>query len=160
MLKTVLQYTILLLLVCVPFTGCAQPNPDGREDVSGTITLNGQPLVNGSINFSDKDPAQAGGAGGLISNGKFHLTGEYAIKPGDYKVRLYGAIDYDRSTGEPATNETPIGRLIPIELIPPDFNRNSTIEFTVEKGKKNVFDYDVVADPPVVKPATRKSNLE
>lgn len=147
-----LSVIFLCLVVVFPLAGCRkQQNPDGRQDVTGKITLNGKPLKNGTINFSDKSPENAGGAGGLISQGSFTLTGEYGIKPGTYSVKIYAARDYDRATGEVATDQTPMGNLVPIDIIPAEFNKKSQMTFTVEEGKKNVFNLDIVAEEPKVK---------
>jgi len=151
---------ICCLIACGMMTGCGKkPNPDGRQDVSGRITLNGAPLINGTINFSDKSPENAGGAGGLISNGKYTLTGEYGIKPGTYTVRIYGARDYDRVTGEVATDQTPMGNLVAVNLVPDEYNKKSELTFTVEEGKKNVFNLEMTADEPVIQKDGRSTGL-
>jgi len=145
----------ILFVLCIfltGFMGCGKaPNPDGREDVWGQITLNGEPVRTGMIAFrSQEKEGRDGEAGGSITKGKFFLTGRDGVKPGEYKVVLFATDEYDIQTGELPTFETTADRLRSVDLIPAEFNSKSTLTFTVEKGKKNIFDYDVVAEPPKV----------
>lgn len=143
------KYAIVLglpLLCLLVLAGCKAPNPEGREDVTGKITLNGKPLENGYIIFQPdaaQSAMQGDGGGGPVNAGEYHLTGQFGIKPGEYTVVLRQAIDYDAKTGEPATLETSLGDTVPCQMLPAEFNRASKIRFTVVKGKKNVFDYEI-----------------
>jgi hypothetical protein len=58
---------------------------------------------------------------------------------------------YDKKTDKPVTAATLIGDTYMVKVIPDDYNANSKIEFEVVKGKKNVFNYDIVL-PPDFKP--------
>jgi len=134
------------MMIAVLGTGCnKQQNPDGREDVSGKITLNGQILkANANIRFVALSDDRAAGGGGQVNAGKYHLTGQDAIKPGKYKVRIEAYELYDRKTLAPATGETGDFDFYQVVLVPPEFNVESTLEFEVVAGKKNVFNYDIV----------------
>lgn len=127
--------------------GCKGPeNPDGRENVSGKITLNGQPLMGlAGIRFDPVDGGDGGGKG-QIKQGVYSITGYDAVKPGKYTVRIFASVDYDRKTGKLADNQILEGDAIAVDLVPAEFNSNSKIEFEVVKGKNNVFNYDVVTD--------------
>lgn len=130
------------------FGGCSGPkNPDGRENVSGTISLNGEPLTGMSgILFSPQVAGSDGGGQGLISNGKYALTGSDGVKPGKYIVRITSSMDFDKSTGKPADENSLFGSEVPVDVVPPEFNKESTIEFEVVAGKNNVFSYDIQTD--------------
>ncbi|MDR0870497.1 MAG: hypothetical protein LBN39_06855 [Planctomycetaceae bacterium] len=144
-----------ILFVCagfLAFSGCGQKNPDGRESITGTITLNGKPLTcSGSarIAFLPADGAgdrQSGGTGS-INDGKFSLTLQDAVKPGKYIVRIEATDMYNGHTGKSAAEE-PIPEMmgVPVGILPPEFNVDSKIEFEVVKGKTNVFNYDIKTD--------------
>ncbi|MEZ6074232.1 MAG: hypothetical protein R3C56_00745 [Pirellulaceae bacterium] len=94
-------------LVPILFGSCSGPkNPDGRENVSGTITLNGEPLTAmAGIVFSPLEEGSRDGGQGQITAGKYALTGADGVKPGKYIVPLTPAsIDFDKKTGKPADN--------------------------------------------------------
>jgi hypothetical protein len=61
---------------------------------------------------------------------------------------------YDKITNARRTPETPGANEVVMKVIPDEFNINSNIEFEVVKGKKNVFNYDIVTDfqPTAKKP--------
>lgn len=146
-----IQYIFLVFnILLIGILGCGKaPNPDGREDISGTITLNGEPIRTGIITFiSATGSGQDGEAGGSIIDGEFFLTGQDGVKPGDYKVRIIARDEYDSQTNALATEATTPERLFPVDLIPAKYNRNTELTFSVQKGGENVYDYDIVADPP------------
>lgn len=143
-----LKYFSLLLAFVVLLGGCAKEgNPDGRQDVSGTIKLNGEPLKStGFIFFEPLDGTGSDGGRIPITNGRFLLTGQDGIKPGKYRVRISAVATFDKSTDTYRTPDTPDWREYQVRLIPEEFNEKSSLEFEVVEGKKNVFDYDVVTD--------------
>lgn len=139
------------LLMCL--SGCKKKpvNPDGRMDVSGKITFNGGPFEGAemcAIAFIPKDDRTLGSSSTTFNSktGKYLLTLQDGLKPGKYRVAITAQAVYDRKTNKPVTAETLEGQDYRVTLVPPEFNKNSTLEFEVVKDKKNVFDYDVVTD--------------
>lgn len=130
--------------------GCKPQNPDGREDVSGKITLNGKPLGEKTGVFAIKfDPTgddKSAGAHGQIQSGAYKLTGQDGVKPGKYIVRITGTATFDRSTNDYADANTTMENEYQVVLVPAEFNSESTLEFEVVAKKKNVFNYDIVTD--------------
>jgi hypothetical protein len=132
------------------FSGCkGKPaNPDGRMDVSGKITLNGGQFEGAemcAIAFIPIDDPSLISSSTTFNNktGKYLLTLQDGLKPGKYKVAITAQAVYDKRTKKPITTETPEGADYRVALVPPEFNKESTIEFEVVKDKNNVFDYDV-----------------
>jgi len=109
------------------------------------------------IFFSPVVEGSDGGGQGQINSGKYFLTGADGVKPGKYIVRITASIDFDLKTGKPADNTIEFGSEIPVDLVPPEFNKGSTIEFEVVKGKNNIFDYDIKTDYVPKMPANAKS---
>ncbi len=68
------HHGILWLLGVSLAAGCGSAGP--RRDISGTVTLQGQPVTIGRIQFFN-DHGPAGGA--LIQNGTFRLTGDQGL---------------------------------------------------------------------------------
>ena len=153
---------IVFAILSLPlFSGCSgRANPDGRETISGMITLNGKPLAGtAGIAFDPVNEGSDGGGKGQIMKGKYTLTGHDAVKPGKYTVRITAVIDFDKKTGKPADNTVVFGNEVAVDVVPPEFNAESTIEFEVVAGKKNVFNYDIETDyePAMPKKIPEKS---
>jgi hypothetical protein len=128
-----------LAAVCLwAAAGCAKQPTNGRQPVSGKVTLKGAPLENGSIQFL---PPDAGGAlsGGVISKGEYSISAKQGLPVGKYKVFISAA-----ASGASASEEMP-GDAGPEaeELIPPEFNVNSDKTVDVAADKENVFNFDI-----------------
>jgi len=76
----------------VVLSGCTRTydkGPGGTVQVSGTITIAGQPVPKGSINFKPTDGVNflnGSGGGGLITNGSYTAPG---VPPGKYFAVIY-----------------------------------------------------------------------
>jgi len=155
MKKNLLICFVLTACLFGLFSGCkGRPaNPDGRLDVSGKITLNGGAFVGADMCIIAFIPIDAGDPPSGVSStmfdpktGKYLLTLQDGLKPGKYKVAISARGVYDKKTKAPVTPETAEGNEYFVTLVPPEFNKESKIEFEVVKGKKNVFDFDVKAE--------------
>ena len=127
--------TALFMLVGFSIAGCG--TSDGRLPVSGTITLKGQPVTEGTINFQSEDGATM--SGGLIKDGKYEVPAVKGLPPGKYIVRI-SAAKPGSAVDEPVPGESgPPAE----ELVPPEFNSNSTLTFEAKEGTENQFNFDV-----------------
>ncbi|MGI6402218.1 MAG: hypothetical protein ACOX0A_08960 [Thermoguttaceae bacterium] len=144
-LKALLVVAAVSALVVT--TGCKPKNPDGRENVSGKITLNGEPFGAKSgifaIRFDPIGEDKTAGGHAQVRQGAYLLTGQDGVKPGKYIVRLTGSATFDRTTNDYADAQTTMENEYQVTLVPPEFNTESDIEFEVVAGKKNVFNYDI-----------------
>ena len=59
---------------------------DGKSTVSGTVTLDGQPVPSGSITFVKQEGGSIVREGAIVNGGKFAA----AVPPGTYKLELNG----------------------------------------------------------------------
>jgi hypothetical protein len=152
--KSLLKFELFaafLTLFGVGFSGCGKANPDGRENVSGKITLNGNIIdksYTAAVSFTPLDSRQPfrDGGNGQILGSKYLLTGTDGVKPGKYRVKLFVQRYYDVKTGEPATENTGEFDMVYVSMIPSDFNDSSRLEFEVVKGEKNIFNFDIKTD--------------
>jgi len=137
-----LFYPVLFLVIVT--VGCGHTNPDGRVDVSGKLTLNGEPITDGvwSIILKSADNHDDGG-GGPVYGGVFLLTGRNAPKPGKYRVCLTGMRYIDGKTKGPVTAQTNQADIIMLKMLPNEFFTDSKIEFEVIAKKKNIFNYNI-----------------
>jgi hypothetical protein len=80
----------LLCVLLILFAGCSKTDPS-LVPVSGTVTLNDQPLANATVTFIPKDGTPGfGGLGKTDAAGKYKLRGSRddatGIPPGEYRV--------------------------------------------------------------------------
>ena len=106
--------------------GCAGPDTEGI--VSGTVTLDGQPLKEGTIRFVPVD-GKSPTADARIADGQFRAT----VPVGEKIVE----ISAPKVVGKHRMYESPDSPVVDkvIELLPPRFNVRSELRITVTKGK-------------------------
>src|SRR5216117_2334724 len=76
-----------LALAALAFlTGCG-PSSGGRQEVSGTIKLKGQPLDQGVIDFTPVE-SQATKGGAVITNGSYKIPRALGLLTGKYHVTI------------------------------------------------------------------------
>ncbi len=135
MIKTMKTFCALAaLLGVVSFAGC-QPD-DGLCPVEGAVTLDGQPLAEGSIGMGPMVGQPGTAVGGKILNGEFKIRaseGEMLVN-----IRSQKKVPIENPTpDEVAHNVTERT----VELVPEKYNDRSELKFTVVKGKnKATFD--------------------
>jgi len=126
----------LLLLLCSSLLplGCGPGN--GRLRVSGTVTVDGQPLQAGSIRFRPAPGNSAGSAGGRIADGRYQIAAAQGLLPGEYLV----TIEATKKTGKQI--DDPQMGLID-ELAPVEFNETGQLTATISAGSGNVHNFDL-----------------
>jgi len=120
----------LVVLVITLLVGCGQSGPKSY-DVSGTVTVDGQPLETGKIFLIDPEGHLDSDVGDIV-NGEFDFT----AREGSKRVELRAA----RETGEisdfggPVTEEALLDR----------YNSHSTLTAEVTtNGKQNVYTFEL-----------------
>lgn len=137
-----IQPKLMLLAVTTAFAlvtavGCGGPT-DGRITVSGTVTIDGAPLQEGTVTFYKGESASGVG---IIEGGKFTVSQSgdtQGMEPGEYQVAIQSwevepfAVDEDGNIGGPGTSR-----------IPEKYNSTSTSELfanvTVENSEQAFF---------------------
>jgi hypothetical protein len=116
--------------------GCSQSGDDlPREPVSGTVTLDGQPLPNGTISFIPV--TGSGGGGGTITDGKFSIAREGGPVPGSYTVAIYASATQGEQTKPKMAGGTRKESQLAKELIPAKYNANTELKAEIKKGGNN-----------------------
>ena len=128
------------LLALLLAAGCGQKNPLGRLAVSGTVSLQGKPLDQGSIELSPMEGSPKVSTGAAIEDGRFSIPTPRGLPPGTYRVRIFSGDTGARSPhpefpGEHIT--------VPRERIPPQWNSNSDKQITVTRDGPNEFPFDI-----------------
>ena len=128
--------TILLagLAALIMVAGCTRG--DGRQRVTGRVTLDGQPLGDGAINFRPAPGLTANSSGGPIKAGQFELPADRGLVPGKYLVTITAM----RETGRTVQDEQmgPVAETAPVQ-----FKEAGTLEATVEAGQRADFQFDL-----------------
>ncbi|MDO5748777.1 MAG: hypothetical protein Q4Q42_03945 [Planctomycetia bacterium] len=139
MMKTTKMLCAVAALFCVAcFAGC-QPN-DGLCPVEGTVTLDGQPLEEGSIGMGPMVGQPGTAVGGKILNGAFKLRaseGEMLVT-----IRSQKKVPIENPTPDEAAHGVAERT---VELVPAKYNDRSELKFTVVKGK-NQATFDLVSE--------------
>jgi hypothetical protein len=114
-----------------------------RREVSGKVTLNGQPLAVGKIQFVPVDPGTDKSprlpASGAIKDGTFTIPQEEGPVPGKYHVSI---------SSQPALEVTPdkepgsLSKPAP-EKVPDKYNRKTGLEADIKDGE-NALTFDLV----------------
>jgi hypothetical protein len=130
---------LLPTFLSVLLAGCGD-STGGRQAISGTVTLKGQPLNDGTITFI---PASAGAtqAGATISKGAFQIAKAQGLQPGKYKVSINSP---DGETPvDPNVPPGPSGNFSSKDRVPAEYNLESKLEVEVKKGEPNKFDFAI-----------------
>lgn len=146
----------LLLCTLVLFVqGCSNPAERGRKNVSGVITLDGEPLPSGTLAILPIDisnPDNFGIIGGRqnIVNGKYSLQKELGLLAGTYAVHINSTRYTDKKTGEAMTaadlSERP-DSIISENIIPQRYRGGSSeLKITVGEEKNQTFDFHLTSD--------------
>lgn len=132
---------LALALAVSSVAGCS--GGDGRTEVTGTVTLKGTPLKDGTVSFEPLD-GQPTRATAVITAGAFSVPRESGLTPGKYLVRV--SAGDGKTAVNPVSPDQPPGpgggtNIISKELVPPDWNVNSKQERTVSKEGPNRFEF-------------------
>jgi hypothetical protein len=120
--------------------GCGGGGGDNlpRQGVSGTVTLNAQPLAQGTIQFTPLSQEQGTLAGGEIKDGKFTIDREAGPVPGGYKVMIFSSGGASTASTDAMPGMAPPP---PKELIPPQYNATTSLNVEVKAEGPNTFDF-------------------
>jgi hypothetical protein len=137
---TKLAWLLPGLLAVLAAAGCGD-SAGGRQAVSGTVTLKGQPLDQGNIMFLPVSGDLATQSGALITKGGYQIPRAQGLQPGKYRVAISST---DGQTPvEPDALPGPSGNFASKERIPAEFNLKSTQQVEVKRGETNKFDFNI-----------------
>jgi hypothetical protein len=133
-----------MVLVAFAFVEGCGPHSDGRQEVSGSIKLKGQPLDQGSITFIPLSDSKATQEGAPIANGHYKIDRQHGLMPGSYRVSITSGDGRTRADAPPDQAPGPTGaNIISKDRIPPEYNINSKQDVEVTEKKPNTFNFDI-----------------
>ena len=143
-----LRALLLIAVLTAAAAACAGCNRSGRLPVSGTVTVDGQPLASGDIAFAPASPGPGNSAGAAIERGKYSISAEQGLLPGDYKVSIHafrgtGKKNWD-GMGDPTAPESQKKYVEQLEqYIPPRYNDSTELTASIRPGKANSLNFDL-----------------
>jgi hypothetical protein len=110
-------------------------------EVTGGVTLQGQPLKEGSIIFVplEKQDTQSGAP---VINGVYKVPPQSGLKPGKYLVRLTAGDGKTPANEEIAAPGGP-ANIVSVDLIPEEWNTRSKQEVVVKVNSPNKFNFEI-----------------
>lgn len=120
--------------------GCG-PGPNDRRSISGTVTLDGQPIDGGNIQICPLSAAQNSASGAMIRAGRYAIRRESGLTPGKYRVRVFWAEKIDASKIPDPSVSGPRPPIEIKELIPARYNTASELTIDVQENGPNTFDF-------------------
>ena len=137
MSKTRIALGVVCLLVLPVLSSCG--SNAGLSSASGVVTVDGQPVESGTIQFRSADDAAAKGAGGAIEAGKFQLSAKTELAPGKYNVTLQAFKKTNRLFNDPQKGQ--VAEMIGLQVadspqeieLTSDNYRDLTIGFSTAK---------------------------
>ena len=139
----------IVAITATMLLGCGPGNPLGRLPLSGEVTLNGEPVVLGSIQF-EPTVSDGLGSGARIDNGAFSVNAQQGLPPGRYLVRIYypesqpPAEEVVAPPGPESITAAPAGFTTARELIPPAYNVASEQYVDVAADGENRFVFHIL----------------
>jgi hypothetical protein len=132
-----------VILAAVLSRGCSRVDFSNRQAISGSVTLDGQPLDDGAILLELARAYESGTAvGATIRRGSFTIPRDRGPIPGTYRVRIYSSAGVQ---APPATGQTEQTRRPMVERLPEVYNTKSEMQVDVTDGGSNHFRFDLHA---------------
>jgi hypothetical protein len=141
-LRVVLPHILLPLGLLTPTGGCASGDGLPRQEVSGKVTFDGQPLATGTIQFqpAGNNQGRVVSGGSVIDGGSYRIDRDAGLVPGTYKVLIVSHVEAKQTneSAAPGAQTRP-----PPELIPASYNLATQLTAEVKKGEPNEFNFDL-----------------
>jgi len=131
---------IAVVIAALAMTGCSDPNTQKRGEVTGTVTLDGQPVEDAAISFFPVGSTSGPSAGGKIVNGKYLVPQAQGPVIGDNRVEFNGAKKTGKKIKDRFGDEMTQDQIVP--LFPDKYNIQSKEQVRIEAGQ-NTHNFDL-----------------
>lgn len=124
---------IAVVVALIMIVGCSKdPNLGKKAEVMGTVTLDGQPVADGSITFFPIGATSGPSAGGMIVNGQYHIQQAQGPVIGDNQVQFNGVKKTGKMVKDRFGTEMTQEQTVP--LFPDKYNIQSKEQVRIEAG--------------------------
>ena len=122
--------------------GCGPTDGLNRQAISGTVTLDGQPISKGAILFEPATQESGTAVGATIREGFFAISRHEGPVPGSYRVRVYSSSGIQAPPAKGQTDRTPRPM---VERVPPRYNTETELRATVVNRTGTPFRFHLVS---------------
>jgi hypothetical protein len=135
---------LLILVLLISLAGCGARSD--RLEITGTVTLDGVPLDEGSIRFTSLGEKKIS-SGAVVQQGEYRIPQENGLTVGTYHVEITAP---DANAPPVMVQVVPGKRGMPTQpdRIPPEYNVNSKQRVDVTEDGDNHFVFDIVTSRP------------
>ena len=121
-----------LALFCTALLGCGKSGALDKVVVSGTVTLDGEPIPNGEVLFYPIEGTPGSVSGGPIKDGKYTAKGRGGVPVGKHSVEIRAFRAPSRAgTGDLAVEGGPA-----VQYLPPKYNTQSEIDVEIDSSNR------------------------
>jgi hypothetical protein len=135
--------SFFFLILVIGAAGCSGEKVPGLARVTGTVTIDGQPVADASISFEGANPGEPPSLAKTDSSGNYELyysRGHKGATIGEHIVYI--------TTYQEPTDENPKPKK---ESIPAKYNAKSELKKTVTRGQ-NKIDFDLKSGGEIIQP--------
>jgi hypothetical protein len=134
-----------MILFLTPLFGCGSTDGLNRQAISGSVTLDGQPISIGAILFEPATQESGTAVGATIRQGNFTISRRDGPVPGSYRVRVYASSGIQAPPAKGQTDHTPRPM---VERIPARYNTETELLERVLSGHVNRYRLDLSSSGP------------
>jgi hypothetical protein len=129
--------------------GCGGPDDLPREAVSGSVSVDGNPVKVAVITFLPDSADVPTQGGGTVTDGKYSIPRAQGLVPGKYRIVITSPEDKPKVVvDEGHNNNAPGMKPIPAkQVIPPQYNDKTLLTAEVRAGVSNVFVFNLTSMP-------------
>jgi hypothetical protein len=122
--------------------GCGATDGLNRQAISGTVTLDGQPISKGAILFEPATQESGTAVGATIREGSFAISRHEGPVPGAYLVRVYSSSGIQVPPAKGQTDRSPRPM---VERLPPRYNTQTELRAKVVDRTGTPFRFDLIS---------------
>ncbi len=134
-----------MVLLLVASFGCGSSDGLNRQAISGSVTLDGQPISLGAILFEPATQESGTAVGATIRHGDFAISTREGPVPGSYRVRVYSSSGIQ---APPATGQTDRTPRPMVERVPARYNNRTELLERVHGRHVNRYRFDLNSSGP------------
>lgn len=136
--------SMLCAAMAMSLVGCGAGGPE-RVEVRGKVTLNGQPLDQGSIAFIPTGTTQGPTTGAKIENGTYMVPANKGAVLGSHLVQITSVQPTGRKieAGPPEPAGTMVDEVQ--QIVPDQYNTKSTLTVNIQSGLNENVDFALEA---------------
>ncbi len=141
------------IVMVVALSGCGGGS---GVAVSGKVSLDGQPVKDGTIQFVPVDGTQGPSAGGTIKDGSYSIPADGGPLPGKHRVEISSFVDVKEATskelagalfGRPSSDQPKEAQVQTLRknVVPAKFNETSELKADVPKAASHEANFSLTS---------------